>query len=391
MHRFFVLVASGSLCIAVALAASPLGVGRAVASPPQSGGFTSAVRSQIPEGFRAQSLAWISPTVGRMLGTAPCGLGSCTTVVGTADGGQRWSLLGTMAAPLAPPGERGVTKMRFADDLHGWAFGPSLFVTSDGGQSWRPAPLPGGARQVIALAAGPTAVYALVSPCRIGQPEYLCEQPSALWRSSVDGKAWRQVPLHLPVTFVGALALRGSVGYLAIPRLAPEQDVFFATIDGRTWTRRPSPCAKDRNEALVDVAPIQGQRVGLLCIGDPGFSKSVKRVFRSSDAGETASYAGTAPLSGIASQLAATPDGTLAMASTSDGSWIYRNTGGQEWTTAFAADHDGGAGWNDLAFTTELTGFVVYAPAAWADGAGSLTRTTDAGASWVRVRLDGTA
>jgi hypothetical protein len=384
VRRFSVLVASSVVALAGLESTASMSVQPAAAASSVAGSGRSVAGERAPAGFRAQSIAWISSTNGRMLGTVPCARGMCTTVLGTSDGGDTWSLRGTMAAPLAQPGEPGVTRIRFADDLHGWAFGPSLVVTSNGGRSWKRDPLPGGGRQVIALGADRGVVYVVVSPCRIGQPEYKCKEPSTLWRAKADGELWHQVPVDLPVTFVAVLAVHGKTAYLAVPRLAPEPDVFSATVDGRQWTSRPSPCLKDQDEALVDVAPMSDRGVALLCLGDPGFGKSVKRAFRSDDTGFTTSPAGTAPLQGIASQLAATHDGTMALASWSSGSWIYRNGGGETWTTAVERA-DGGAGWNDIAFTTNTVGFVVYAPAAWADGAGELWKTVDAGAHWAPV------
>src|SRR2546421_8483175 len=74
----------------------------------------------VPTGFRAQSLSWVSPEHGWMLGSGPCGQTTCTTVVRTTDGGSTWRKLGTLGAPLTLEEATGVTEVRFADDLHGW-------------------------------------------------------------------------------------------------------------------------------------------------------------------------------------------------------------------------------------------------------------------------------
>jgi hypothetical protein len=68
------------------------------------------------------------------------------------------------------------------------------------------------------------------------------------------------------------------------------------------------------------------------------------------------------------------------MATSSIGSWIYRNTSGSSWTTSVDLG-DGGAGWNDIGFTTNATGFVVHGPEA-VFGPGDLWGTTDGGVSW---------
>ncbi len=255
----------------------------------------------MPAGFRAQSTAWPTPAVGFVLGTAPCAAGSCTAVVATRNGGRTWSAVGAPAAPLAQPGGAGVTAIRFNDPLHGWAFGPSLYATDDGGHSWHAQGLPGGGHQVLALAADHDATYLAVTPCVLGTPQYECPLPSTLWRAEPAGRTWRSAPVELPATYGVALSVRGAAAYVIGSREAPAADVFAATTDGITWTTRPSPCDRAEDQALTAVAAADHGRVTALCVGDPGFSKAVKHVFRSADTGHTWVDAGTTPLPGIAS------------------------------------------------------------------------------------------
>jgi photosystem II stability/assembly factor-like uncharacterized protein len=336
----------------------------------------------IPTGFRAQSLSWVSPQQGWMLGSGPCGQTTCTTVVGTTDGGGTWNTLGTMSAPLTLERQRGVTQIRFADALHGWAFWPSLWATSDGGVTWKRQVPPGGGRLVPALAGDSDAVYAVVSPCRLN---HLCHYAPALWRTTDDGGSWAQVPVSLPRYQGAVLAVHGLVAYLVVPALPGSgEDVLDVTVDGQNWSARPDPCDPSNDETLVDVAPISDTKVALLCVGDPGFSHAVKRVLRSDDAGQTTQPAGTTPLPGIVSELAAAPDGTLVVESWSDGSWIYRNAGGHSWTTPVSLA-DLGQGWNDIVFTTDQVGWVVHGPAASPWLPGELWETQDGGVTWAPV------
>ena len=128
-----------SMILAVLLAAAGSG---SAASGAASGG---ALRpSTIPAGFRAQSITWVSTTQGWMLGAAPCGDHTCTTVDGTADGGATWNTLATLHAPLKVEAGPGVTEVRFTDSSHGWVFGPALWSTSDGGSTWTKEAPPGG-------------------------------------------------------------------------------------------------------------------------------------------------------------------------------------------------------------------------------------------------------
>ncbi|HEY8544534.1 MAG TPA: hypothetical protein VIL36_05790 [Acidimicrobiales bacterium] len=362
-------------------------------------------RVPVPDGFRAQALTWTSPQRGWALGVAPCPgapeapeepAAECTTVIATHDGGATWSMTGTLASPIAPPGEPGVTGIDFADARHGWAFGPSFERTVDGGRTWSPAPMPGDGQQVLALVADGGLVHAVVSDCAPGQPPYECPTPPSLWTAPAAPPGttrWRPVTdVELPHGSWPILAAHGRSTYVVGQQPAPDPDAFYAAPDGRTWSPRPSPCDKEgAGDVLADVAPTSRRDVALLCVGSAGFSKAAKRAFRSADGARTTTPAGITPEWGIASELAATPgpiaSATLAVASTSSGSWLYVNdTGGEAWTTA-VEEGDGGAGWRDLTFADRRTGWVVYAPAAGYPGTGTLLSTDDGGRTWAPAPL----
>jgi photosystem II stability/assembly factor-like uncharacterized protein len=386
VRRSQILLAT-SMCLAVLLTVGGSG---SAAFGERS---TNASRpSAIPTGFRAQSLSWVSPKHGWMLGSAPCGQATCTTVVGTTDGGGTWKKLGTLAAPLTLEKESGVTEIRFADDLDGWAFEPALYATTDGGATWQRQAPPGGGHLALALAGNSDGVYAVVSPCRLNR---LCKSPATLWHTTPGQGSWTQVSLTLPALSgfgTVVLAVHGVVAYLAVPASlsdlggSVDPDVLDVTVDGQEWSSRPDPCDPRNGETLTSVAPISDTKVALLCQGNIGFGKAEKRVLRSNDTGQTTRPAGTMPLYGIVTQLAAAPNGTLVAASFSIGSWIYRNAGGQSWTTQVDLG-DGGMGWNDIVFTTNQVGFVIHGPASCCGGhgPGELWETEDGGVTWAPV------
>jgi hypothetical protein len=346
--------------------------------------------SAVPAGFHGQSQSWVSPKHGWMLGSVSCGQSTCTTVVGTTDGGEKWNRLGTLDAPLTLERASGVTELRFADDLHGWAFEPALYATIDGGATWQREAPPGGGHLVLALAADVDAAYAVVSPCRLNR---LCEDPATLWRATSGQRSWTQVSLTLPALTgfnTVVLAVHGSVAYLSIPASlimsragSADPDVLDATVDGQNWSSRPDPCSPEDGETLTGIAPISDTKVALLCQANIGFGKAEKRVLRSNDTGFTTRRAGRMPLLGIVSQLAAAPNGTLVVSSYSIGSWIYRNAGGRTWTTSVSLG-DFGEGWNDIVFTTNRVGFVIHGPWAFCcgGGPGELWKTEDGGVTW---------
>jgi hypothetical protein len=374
MHRRITAPLAASISLALLV---PLVLG---AIPAQA----AASAFGVPADFHAESLSFPTPKRGWMLGAAPCGPAMCTTVVGTVDGGATWATRGTLDAPMTMEKSSGVTELRFADAVHGWAFEPALWATSDAGVTWRRQVLPGGGHQVLALAGNAQGVYALVSPCPMNQ---LCDDRVTLWRTMPGQASWTQVAITLPVFsgfHLALLAVHGPVAYLGLPTPGSnDPDVLSVTLDGQQWDSRPDPCSKPANEYLSGVAPISDTRVALLCQSDIGFGKSAKRAMRSTDTAETIVPAGVLPQYGIVSELAAAPNGTLAIASSSIGSWIYRNGGGQTWTKPVDLG-DGGMGWNDIVFTTNQTGFVIHGPAALCcgGGPGELWTTTDGGVTW---------
>lgn len=366
-------------------------------APAASG--ASGTGSSLPSGFRAQSLSWTSTQHGWILGVAPCGPETCTTVIGTTNGGAKWTTLGTIAAPLTSDEKSGVTEIRFADDMHGWAFWPSLWATTDGGVTWAKQAPPGNGRQVPALAADSVQAFALVSKCKLNQPPSECPAPT-LWRTTPSNGTWKKISLTLPAgleTNVAVLKVHGLVGYLVLPCECPApgasvglqqqpalDDVLTATTDGKHWSSRPNPCVPSNDEFLTDVAPISDTSVAILCVGNPGTGQADKRVLRSGDTGMTTKPAGNTPRAGIISQMAASRNGTLFVSSWSaPGSWIYRNSGGKTWTTP-VSQNDDGVGWNDIVFLSNQIGWIVYGPAAIYPGnrVGEVMETTDGGQTW---------
>jgi len=343
--------------------------------------------ASVPAGFEANSVTWLSAQRGWVLGAAACGKNACAEVIGTTDAAMTWRLIGTVGAPIAEFGGRpGITEIRFATPAVGWAFGTYLFRTSTGGKFWARVPIPGGGKQVLALAAGPTQTYAVVTGCAWGAG--ICPRPLSFWRIPTGGRGgWTRIPLRLPPNDGADVAVFGATVYVLDEQLQfGRPDVFYASTDGRHFTARPAPCNHAKDLALIQAVPMSADRVAMLCDGNPGFSKAVKTVYVSADTGKTDTYAGQMGLFGIQAQLAASPSGNLAVASTSNGSFIYINdTHKQAWTMVEGIG-DGGAGWNDITYVTNSQAWVVYRPAD-SGGTGQLWATHDAGLHWSIAKL----
>jgi hypothetical protein len=91
--------------------------------------------------------------------------------------------------------------------------------------------------------------------------------------------------------------------------------------------------------------------------------------------------------------LSAADVATLAIATSSPATEIYRSVnGGTTWTTPLTLD-DGGEGRGDFGFTTSTNGFAIHAPigrfqsatSVPSVGTGTMYITRDAGVSWSEV------
>lgn len=351
-------------------------------------GSTGAAATPVPSGFKANSVTFLTPQRGWVLGAAPCATKTCTYLGGTTDGGTTWRLAGRLNVPIANlgKGNLGVTEVRFATPSTGWAFAPLLLRTGNAGKTWTKQAIPGGGKQILALASNAGQTYAVVSACAWGKG--LCPQPLSFWRiATKPGSTWTKIPLSLPSNDIADVAVHGSTVYVVDEQLLHgKPDKFYASTDGVHFATRPAPCSHAQDLALLQVVPMSATKVAMLCDGNPGFSKAVKTVYVSADTGKTHTYAGMTGLFGIQAELAASRTGNLAVAAASDGSFMYINdTHKRAWTMVIGSG-DGGAGWNDLAYVTGTRAWVVYGPADFSN-IGVLYVTRDAGHHWKPVKL----
>lgn len=390
------LVVSGALlCLAVAAAACssapsshphPTTTAPPVTRPPVGGA--------VPAGFAPASASFPSASTGFVLGLdSACSSGSCVALARTTDGGTHWVGLPAPTAAYAPRGnaapssQTAVSEVRFADELDGWAYGPDLFATHDGGRTWQQVEL-GGA--VVALAAADGVVDAVVSPCAADQS---CTGAMRLEQAPTTGGAFTTV-LTGPSATVSSgdasdLSLSSPVGFVTLGPSAPGTAALYATSDLRNvqgWHAFPDPCAAQGIVSLTAFAAPNTTTLYSLCSGGGAAGSSQKTVMVTRNGIST--VGGSAPLGGAGGSLAATAAGALVIATASGASWLYRSIdGGQTWQTVVTFD-DGGMGFNDLAFASDTTGVVVHGePGPPGQESTQLLLSTDAGATWAPVAI----
>lgn len=306
--------------------------------------------------FEPQSFTAIGEFTWWLLGTRGCGGARCVAVVGTQDGGRsfRW-----IPAPTLDPGA--VSQLRFANAKDGYAFGPQLWSTHDGGRDWQRIRVGG---RVSELMASGAYVYAIVQPRKAG--------PGRLMRSTVGRDQW--------VTLPAAKDLQNSL-WVQGPDVLVESfggptggELLSSADDGASFTAHPAPgsqCAFEQAQAGVLWAPCTG---GLLS----GLARSSDGGATYTDIDRAAVAARGRPFSS-STAFAAAGDEVAVLGDRQ----LYRTVDGGRSFTRVPTPR-GVGGWQYLGFTDATHGVALGS-----FGAGSrLYYTINAGASYHYVPID---
>jgi photosystem II stability/assembly factor-like uncharacterized protein len=347
-----------------------------------------------PGNFQATSVTFVGLSTGYVLGQAGtpgyCGPPSayiCTSIAGTSDHGSTWH---GVRAPVAgaPSGASGVSQVRFYNTSDGWAFGPQLWATHDGGQHWTRIRTHG--LRVTALETAGQRVFAVWAQCTGGGADFAADcTSSALYSASPGSDQWAPVPgagagySRSGAANSSALVLTGSRGYL----LAPDGTLLSGPVTSpgawapATGTASPSgmPCDPGAAQAGGQpsgalLAATTSPGLVLVCASPAAGATQAKTVYTSSDNGQQWQKAGTAPAAGMATSVAGTTTGTIVLATTA-GLEVSADGGGT-WTAAQGALPPGGFSY--VGMTSPQQGVAVPADT----GQHAVWFTFDGGRTW---------
>jgi hypothetical protein len=393
---------------------TPLGKGTEVPSPAASSRAASpfgttnpgtASGGYLPPNFQPYSVTWDSLTNGWIIGPAGtpghCANANpdiCTSVARTSDGGQTWHGLPAPDAG-APDGPAGVSGIRFLDGTNGWAFGPELWDTHDGGKTW--AKVPTGGQRVTDLETAGNRAYALFAQCDGTNSNSFADSCTSytLMTTTADSDQWVQAgaatsgltgsaaTTAAAAGSSGMIALYGTTGYLVAP-----DGTLYSGPAGGTWRKAGTmPCPPGTPQAnglpgQALIALIGPNKVATFCAG--GTPAAAPAVYTSTDSGATwtpvAAGWTAAAGHGTPTSLAATSSGALVLA-TGQGIYLLPAGAGQWQASSATGAQAPPGGFSYVGMTSTKQGVALPASTSLHE----IWMTTNGGQTWQARPIQG--
>jgi len=192
----------------------------------------------------------------------------------TADGGRRW-VTGPQVTGTDKPGAQ--YGMAFASSRQGWAYGPGLFFTRDGGATWTAQRTPFALTGPVAVAGASTWVTGY--PCVRGNCRATIDATGRI------GGRLRPLPGQ-PSTGGSVVVLQhpsASVGWLLLEGAHGRHSLVTTSDGGRKWAGVRLPCPA--GEWAGQLSAPGPRDLWLVCEGTPGAGSFPGRLYRSADGG----------------------------------------------------------------------------------------------------------
>jgi hypothetical protein len=339
----------------------------------------------VPGNFQPTSVTFISTLTGFVIGQAGtpghCATQYCTSIARTNDGGHSW--FGVPAPETgAPSGSTGVGQIRFLNGADGWAFGPQLWATQDGGHTWTQ--ISTGGQRVIDVETVGSRAFAILATCTGTGASYTSGCTSFSLETSVAGSdTWTPVLTSLNdagQSSGAALVLTGTTGYLLIP----SGRLYSGSVSSSAaWSALPAlPSACSGSGSLL--AAGTASDLSLVCGSDVYLSTSSGQSWTAAASLGSGSASGSGSGSGSASaSLAETATGTLVLAGSSG--IKYLAAGSSSWTAASLTGSTPSGGFSYVGMTTPTQGVAVPADASLHE----VWMTSNDAQSWYPVPITG--
>jgi hypothetical protein len=347
----------------------------------------------VPGNFKPSSLTAVSSqtifTIGQAGTPGQCATIYCTSVARTQNAGSTWSGL---PAPLtgSPDGATGVGQIRFLEGINGWAFGPQLWATHDGGERWQQ--ISTGGQRVIDVETVGERAFAIEATCTGTGADYAAQCTSfTLYSTPAKVNDWTRVGgstsglTATGLTATGAssaaLILTENRGYL----LAPDGTLYSGPVNGSgEWhSGQQIPCSPGQAQADGDPS---GALLGALSASSLILDCTQTRtIYLSTNAGQSWQKVSVAPPAGTATSIAASQAASVILATT-QGIEVLP-AGSTTWRAATLASSTGGpaGGFTFAGMTDSLDGMAL--PADFS--AGTVWFTTNGGLRWAPSPVQG--
>lgn len=348
----------------------------------------------VPANFAPSSVTFVSTNLGWAIGQAGTpghcqdkNPDICTSIVRTDNAGKSW-VGGPAPKTTGPNGPSGVSGIRFLEGRNGWAFGPELWATHDGGQTWTQVNT--GGQRVTDLETAGNRAYALWARCTGTSSSGFADGCTSytLMTTLASSDNWTPVGgatsglTNQGATTSGMITLTKTTGYLA----APDGTLYSGPLDGSAWQKAGTlPCQPGTPQAnglpahalLTTISPT---RLAAFC-GPSLTPTTPPKVYTSTDSGalwtESAADWTGASDHGLPVSFTAAPDGVLIMATTTG---IYRLApGGAHWRPVNVAGQQApSGGFSYVGMTTSEQGVAIPADTSLHE----IWMTFDGGDTW---------